>query len=154
MSGNGSSSSTKQIPPGHSIVFVIDLWSAKGPAPETMEAVFWRAKRIQYASRTPLHVDWLATKVNLRHTLQLLEDPGAVRPDQRLDLVHILYHPDEVQIPSSDVRSQRRRERPALVERHQFVTFGRLSVHSQNKVARTAAPLRLEHRATPCCGHW
>ncbi len=95
------------IPPGHSIVFVIDLWSANGPAPETMEAVLWRAKQIQYATRTPLHVDWLATKVNLRHTLQLLENRGVAQPEQRLDLVHIIYHPDEDQIPSSDAEFSR-----------------------------------------------
>ena len=95
------------IPPGHSIAFIIDLWSAKGPPPETMEAVLWRAKQIQYASRTAQHVDWLATKVNLRHALQLLETPGATPPDQRLDLIHIMYHPEEDQIPSSDAEFSR-----------------------------------------------
>ena len=95
------------IPPGHSIAFIIDLWSAKGAAPETMEGVLWRAKQIQYASRTAQHVDWLATKVNLRHALQLLENPGAAPPDQRLDLVHIMYHPEEDQIPSSDAEFSR-----------------------------------------------
>jgi NTE family protein len=95
------------IPPGHSIAFIINLWSAKGPAPETMEDVLWRAKRIQYASRTTQYVDWLATKINLRHALQLLEDPEAAPPDQRLDLVHIMYHPDEDQIPSSDAEFSR-----------------------------------------------
>jgi NTE family protein len=95
------------IPPGHSIAFIINLWSAKGAAPETMEDVLWRAKRIQYASRTTHHVDWLATKINLRHALQLLEHPEAAPPEQRLDLVHIMYHPDEDQIPSSDAEFSR-----------------------------------------------
>jgi NTE family protein len=94
-------------PPGHTVVFVIDLWSAKGPVPETMEAVAWRAKQIQYASNTPHHVEALATKVNLRHALQLLEDSHAVRSDQRFDLVHIIYHPEEDQIPSSDAEFSR-----------------------------------------------
>ena len=95
------------IPSGHSIAFVINLWSAQGPAPETMEDVLWRAKRIQYASRTTQHVDWLATRINLRHALQLLEHTGAAPPDQRLDLVHIMYHPEEDQIPSSDAEFSR-----------------------------------------------
>ena len=64
--------------------------------------MLWRAKQIQYASRTAQHVDWLATKINLRHALQMLENPGAAPPDQRLDLVHVMYHPEEDRIPSSD----------------------------------------------------
>jgi NTE family protein len=116
------------IPPGHSIAFIIDLWSAKGPAPETMEAVLWRAKQIQYASRTAQHVDWLATKVNLRHTLQLLEDPGAAPPDQRLDLVHIMYHPEEDQIPSSDAEFSR-----ASIAQRRMVGFaGRCHIADQS----------------------
>jgi NTE family protein len=72
-----------------------------------MEDVLWRAKRIQYASRTTQHVDWLATKMNLRHALQLLEDPEAAPSERRLDLVHITYHPDEDKIPSSDAEFSR-----------------------------------------------
>jgi NTE family protein len=97
----------KDIPPGHSIVFVIDLWSANGLTPNTMEEVLWRAKEIQYATRTPQHVDWLATKVNLRHTMQLLQNSTAASPEQRLDLVHLMYHPEEDQIPSSDAEFSR-----------------------------------------------
>jgi NTE family protein len=52
-----------------------------------MEDVLWRTKRIQYASRTTQYVDWLATKINLLHALQLLEHPDAAPPEQRLDLV-------------------------------------------------------------------
>jgi NTE family protein len=95
------------IPAGHSIVFVIDLWNAEGPAPQTMEEVLWRAKQIEYATRTSQHVDWLAAKVNLRHTMQLLQDPEAEPSDQRLDLVHIIYRPAEDQIPSSDAEFSR-----------------------------------------------
>ena len=39
------------------VVFLIDLWDAAGPPPETMNDVLWRAKQIQYASRTAHHVD-------------------------------------------------------------------------------------------------
>ena len=95
------------IPPGRSIVFVIDLWNVSGPAPQTMEEVLWRAKQIQYATRTPQHVDWLASKLNLRHTMRLLQQPEAPPPDERLDLVHIIYHPEEDQIPSSDAEFSR-----------------------------------------------
>ncbi len=44
-------------PPGHTVAFVIDLWSAAGAAPTTMNEVLWRAKQIQYASRTAHHVE-------------------------------------------------------------------------------------------------
>jgi NTE family protein len=94
-------------PTGHTVVFVIDLWSATGPVPNTMEAVAWRAKQIQYASNTPLHVEGLAAKVNLHHALALLRDPKANRSGQRLDLVHVVYHPQDDQIPSSDAEFSR-----------------------------------------------
>ncbi len=94
-------------PHGHTVVFVIDLWNAKGAVPATMEAVAWRAKQIQYASNTPQHIEGLAARVNLRHALALLQDPNAVRSDRRLDLVHIVYYPGEDQIPSSDAEFSR-----------------------------------------------
>jgi NTE family protein len=89
-------------PPGHTVAFVIDLWDATGPAPTTMNEVLWRAKQIQYASRIAQHVDSVATKVNLRHALGA---PDA--PDQRLDIVHVIYHPAENQIPASDAEFSR-----------------------------------------------
>ena len=55
------------------VVFVIDLWDAAGPLPETMNDVLWRAKQIQYASRTAHHVDAVATKMNLRHAMSAAE---------------------------------------------------------------------------------
>jgi NTE family protein len=94
-------------PAGHAVVFVIDLWSASGPAPDTMPAVDWRAKQIRYASSTPNHVDALATKVNLRRALHLLTAPTDKPSLQRLDIVHIVYHPDDDTIPASDAEFSR-----------------------------------------------
>jgi len=105
--------------PGHPrlVVFVIDLWEAGGPAPQTINAVLWRAKQIQYASRIARHIDAVATKVNLRHSVRLLKaagvpDVAAVPEDplltaRRLDIVHIVYHPGEDQIPNSDAEFSR-----------------------------------------------
>ncbi|MDR3462334.1 MAG: patatin-like phospholipase family protein [Beijerinckiaceae bacterium] len=95
------------IPPGHSVIFIIDLWSAKGPAPDNMEAVAWRAKQIQYASATSQHVEAMASKLNLRHAKQLLDDPKADLSHERIDLVHVIYHPEQDQIPSSDAEFSR-----------------------------------------------
>jgi NTE family protein len=99
------------------VVFVIDLFDPAGPPPETMNDVLWRAKQIQYASRTAHHVDAAATKVNLRHAVRLLKAAGAPQvaavPDdpalamRRLDIVHIVYRPDAGEIANSDAEFSR-----------------------------------------------
>lgn len=99
------------------VVFVIDLWNPVGPPPESINAVLWRAKQIQYASRTAHHIDAVATKVNLRHAVRLLKAAGvpevAAVPDdpvlteRRLDIVHIVYRPGADQIPNSDAEFSR-----------------------------------------------
>jgi NTE family protein len=105
--------------PGHPrlVVFLIDLWNPAGPPPETINAVLWRAKQIQYASRTAHHIDAVATKVNLRHAVRLLKAAGvpdvAAVPDdpvlaeRRLDIVHIVYRPEADQIANSDAEFSR-----------------------------------------------
>jgi NTE family protein len=77
----------------------------------------WRAKQIRYASRTAHHVDSVATKVNLRHTVRLLKAAGAPQvaavaddpapAEQRLDIVHIVYQPARGEIASSDAEFSR-----------------------------------------------
>jgi NTE family protein len=99
------------------IVFLIDLWDAAGPLPKSMNDVLWRAKQIQYASRTAHSADAVATKVNLRHALRLMKTAaapalGAVPDDpvpqaRRLDIVHIIYRPTVDQIPNSDAEFSR-----------------------------------------------
>ena len=95
----------------HMVVFLIDLWDAAGAPPQTINAVLWRAKQIQYASRTAHQVDAVATKVNLRRAVRLLKAAGvpdvAAVPDdalltaRRLDIVHIVYRRDADQIPTA-----------------------------------------------------
>ena len=105
--------------PGHPrmVVFLIDLWDAAGTPPTSMNDVLWRAKQIQYASRTAHQVDAVATKMNLRHAVRLLKEAGvpdvAAVPDdpvltaRRLDIVHIVYRPGAGQIPASDAEFSR-----------------------------------------------
>jgi NTE family protein len=105
--------------PGHPrmVVFLIDLWNPAGPPPETMNAVLWRAKQIQYASRTAHQIDAVATKVNLRHAVRLMKAAGVpevagvpddpVLTERRLDIVHIVYRPEADQIPNSDAEFSR-----------------------------------------------
>jgi hypothetical protein len=93
---------------------LFDNFRDTGPiGPEHVE------KQIQYASRTAAHVDAVATKVNLRHAMRLMKqaqlpevdqavpDETFLRIGQRLDIVHIIYHPTEDQIPSSDAEFSR-----------------------------------------------
>ncbi len=105
----------------HLIVFVIDLWDASGKPPRNMNDVFWRMKQIQYASRTANQIEATAAKVNLRRTQRALQsarrilaepDTGAPAEEagpevQRLDLIHIIYHPGPDQIPNSDAEFSR-----------------------------------------------
>lgn len=99
------------------VVFMIDLWDAAGLPPQNMNELTWRAKQIQYASRTAHGINAGATKVNLRHALQRMKQAGspdvAAVPDDavlatpRLDIVHIIYHPGADQIPNSDAEFSR-----------------------------------------------
>jgi len=121
-------------PPGHTVVFMIDLWSASGPPPRTMSDVLWREKQIQHASRTAAHIDAVATKVNLRHAIGLLKaagaralgeavpDDGAVAAGSRLDIVHIVYHPTADQIPNSDAEFSRASIRERRLAGHADMT--------------------------------
>jgi NTE family protein len=109
----------QDMPAGHTIVFMIDLWNAAGPPPRTLSEVVWREKQIQYASRTDQHIDAIATKIHLRHALALLDKAGAhatdeaisgdaaLTLDERLDIVHITYRPEPDQISTSDAEFSR-----------------------------------------------
>ena len=121
-------------PPGHAVVFMIDLWSASGEAPRRMNEVLWREKQIQYASRTSSHIDAVVTKVNLRHALRSLGNGAAASVAEenaasRLDIVHIAYQPAADQIPSSDAEFSR----ASIRER-------RLAGHRDMQRAIAAAP--------------
>jgi NTE family protein len=121
------------------VAFLIDLWDPAGPPPETMNDVLWRAKQIQYASRTAHHVDGVATKVNLRHAIGLLKAAGVPQaasvPDdaalsmQRLDIVHIVYRPEAGEIANSDAEFSR-----------SSIAGRRAAGYSDMQAALTAAP--------------
>ena len=93
--------------PGHTVVFLLDLWSASGPAPETMAAVEWRVKQIRYATSTTHHVHALAAKLQLRQASRMLGDPEAASAGNRVNIVHIIYHPGADQISASDAEFSR-----------------------------------------------
>ncbi|MFD1554566.1 DUF3734 domain-containing protein [Paraburkholderia silviterrae] len=68
------------------LVFQVDLWSARGPVPQTLENVGTRVKDIQYSSRTRLVTDMLQREQRYRHLLrELLERvPEAAREGDHL----------------------------------------------------------------------
>ena len=117
------------VPPAHMVAFLIDLWDAAGPPPETMNDVLWRAKQIQYARphSASCRQRWRTKGVNLRHALQLLQAaqvpqvasvPADAVPatSRRLDIVHIVYRPEAGQLANSDAgvfRAARSPERRA-----------------------------------------
>jgi NTE family protein len=113
-------------PHGHTRVFMIDLWDAHGPAPTTMDAVAWRAKQIQYASRTAHHIKQVAAAHNHRWALSQLMRQGVDVAgvcdadtlaggvgDATFEIVHIIYHPAADQIADSDAEFSR----PSIAER-------------------------------------
>jgi len=81
---------------------MIDLWSASGKPPQTLDDVLWRQKQIQYASRTAHHIDAVATKLNLQRARERLGEASTETADARFDIVHIVYHPERDQISQSD----------------------------------------------------
>jgi len=95
------------IPSGHGVVVVIDPWSARGLVLDTMAAVEWRAKHIQYASITPTHVVAMAAKVKLWEARGRLGRSRTQDAADRLDIVHIIDLPPHDQIPSSDAEFSR-----------------------------------------------
>jgi NTE family protein len=46
-----------ELPSGDTLCFMVDLWSADGPEPVTMDQVSTRQKDVMYASRSQRHID-------------------------------------------------------------------------------------------------
>ena len=135
-------------PQGHTIVFMIDLWSASGPAPRTMNDVLWREKQIHYASRTSAQIDAVAAKINLRHAMRMLEQGGAAPGAASLDIVHIVYQPAADEIPNSDAEFSRAstRERRAAGYADMVKALEEAPWLRQEKAASIGC---LVHRVTP-----
>lgn len=108
-------------PGARTLVFMIDLWNAEGPAPANLDEVSWRQKQIQYASRTAHHIREVCAHWNLRQHLNTLatripkekvNDPAVSAATDlcyrgTLDIVHIIYHPTEDETSWSDTEFSR-----------------------------------------------
>jgi NTE family protein len=106
--------------PGHTVVYMVDLFDAQGPAPTDMDGVAWRSKQIQYASRSTHQIRQLAAAHNQAWALHQLArdgvDVGGVCDGLDLaagagactfEIVHVIYHPGGDEIPNADAEFSR-----------------------------------------------
>ena len=97
------------------LIFQVDLFSAIGPMPATMDEVQERIKDITYSSRTRMNTDAFLEKYRLRHQIRALAEhvPPDVRarilgdtPDDafsgRVSLVHLINRANRNEIQSKD----------------------------------------------------
>jgi NTE family protein len=72
-----------------SLIFTVDLWSAKGRVPESLWEVEGKQKDIRYASRSESHIAQQQKLHHLRHVIELLiaAMPGSLR--ERPDVVEL-----------------------------------------------------------------
>lgn len=79
------------LPRENTLCFMVELWRAHGPEPNTLEAVRTRAKDIHYASRSDRHIEEFRRLHELRNALHALHErmPPQLR-DSRLvqELAH------------------------------------------------------------------
>ncbi len=113
-------------PHAPTLVFMIDLWDARGPVPATMDDVLWRQKEVQFASRTTAHIDSAAKQHRLRHFLAQVakqlptEAPKTAMVQRALEqgseemhFFHIIYEAGPDHIPMSDAEFSR----PSIADR-------------------------------------
>ena len=83
MSNTPLSEVIQASPRRDTLAFQVDLWSARGPAPNTLTDVQSRVKDIQYSSRTRLVTDMMQHSQRFRHVLR--EVLARVSPEHRDD---------------------------------------------------------------------
>ncbi|KMN32378.1 MULTISPECIES: DUF3734 domain-containing protein [Chromobacterium] len=96
-------------PRKNSLIFQVDLWSAKGEPPTDMKAITMRQKDIQYSSRTRQITDMMKREQNYRGLLRQLmelipeaqrEHPAYLRARELacgrlLKVIHLIYQDKE-----------------------------------------------------------
>lgn len=99
------------------LCFMVDLWSAKGLEPRTLEQVRTRIKDVTYASRSKRHIDAFRQIHNLRHSIRALHDRlppelkksadteelAALGSASTMHIVHLAYSARDWQMASKDV---------------------------------------------------
>jgi len=113
---------TQQRPPPDSLVFQIDLWSARGEFPRNLAEVATRQKEIEYSSRTRALTDYFKQVAKLRNMLAaLLEElPEEMRQREEVsflssaadrhvaNIVQLIYRAERYEGDSKDYEFSRR----------------------------------------------
>jgi len=108
--------------PPDSLVFQVDLWSAKGEFPRNLAEVATRQKEIQYSSRTRAFTDYFKHVIKLRNMVaELLEElPAEMKQSERVkflsmaverhaaNIVQLIYRPRGYEGDSKDYEFSRR----------------------------------------------
>lgn len=112
---------TQQRPPD-SLVFQVDLWSARGEFPSNLAEVATRQKEIQYSSRTRAFTNYFKHVAKLRNMLAVLLEqlPEEMRQSEEVkflssaadqhaaNIVHLIYRPKGYEGDSKDYEFSRR----------------------------------------------
>jgi NTE family protein len=99
------------------ICFMVDLWSADGPEPITLEQVYTRQKDVLYASRSRRHIDAYLRGHKLRRMVRMLrekvpdamlsaeelEELNKVGTDTTIHIVRLAYAGRDWQMASKDL---------------------------------------------------
>jgi len=99
------------------VCFMVDLWSAEGPEPATLEQVQTRQKEVLYASRSQRHIDAYLRGHTLRRMVRLLRDKvpdellsaderreiDKVGRDTTIHIVRLTYAGRDWQMASKDI---------------------------------------------------
>ncbi len=102
---------------GDTLCFMVDLWSAEGEEPTTLDEVHTRQKDVTFASRSKRHIDDYVAMCSARHNLRALykrippsrrnaEDEQAMRAlgqDNILHIVRLPYSGRDWHMASKDV---------------------------------------------------
>jgi len=111
----------ESTPRQDTLVFQVDLWSARGEYPRNMAEVTTRQKEIQFSSRTRSTTDRFRYAQRLRHAIATLLDDApealkATRAGQFLaqaadskiyNLIHLIYHAHQYEGDSKDYEFSR-----------------------------------------------
>jgi len=103
------------------ICFMVDLWSADGPEPNTLEQVYTRQKDVLYASRSRRHIDAYLRGYRLRRLIRTLQkkipdhmlseeerrELEKVGTDTTMHIVRLAYAGRDWQMASKDINFSR-----------------------------------------------
>lgn len=103
------------------VCFMVDLWSAEGPEPATLEQVHTRQKEVMYASRSRRHIEAYLRGHKLRRMVRLLREKvpdkllsdedrreiDKVGRDTTMHIVRLVYAGRDWQMASKDINFSR-----------------------------------------------